>query len=429
MKSSKLADSNETFHSDPDISEIQSRYADMLQGKGPEKLLSDTLAVKTQGKEHHLTLDILASYKKQGGNTLSRGNGDFAGSLGTETATSPLCSLGDGYNKNCYHSTFRAMRELGMEERNTSGSHVLDEVSSKLEIQSIIDQFDDGDYDDKDQPDSKFEVSSPRPSLNPSTRKSRLESIQPPSRPIDLIQFGTHSAEPSSYAHDLQKSQETVNLETSKASVKSYSTVSLHTGYKNSDNIRTSSPRSSMSIHKALPPAPDPEPDLPFDFHRFLEQLRHRTADPVAKFLRSFLNEFGKKQWMVHEQVKIISDFLTFITNKMAQCEVWREVSDAEFDNAKEGMEKLVMNRLYTQTFSPTIPPPISITPMKGKGKSFDKVSQLGRRGQHQEDIERDEVLAHKVRIYGWVKEEHLDIAPVGESGRRFLSLAQQGSL
>lgn len=106
------------------------------------------------------------------------------------------------------------------------------------------------------------------------------------------------------------------------------------------------------------PPPPEPEPDLPFDFHRFLEQLRHKSADPVAKFLRSFLTEFGKKQWMVHEQVKIIGDFLTFIANKMALCDIWRDVSDAEFDNAKEGIEKLVMNRLYGQTFSPAIPPP-----------------------------------------------------------------------
>jgi hypothetical protein len=50
-----------------------------------------------------------------------------------------------------------------------------------------------------------------------------------------------------------------------------------------------------------------------------------------------------------------------------------------------------------------------------------------GRRGQHQEDVERDEILAQKVSIYGWVREEHLDIAPVSESGRRFLVLAQQG--
>jgi hypothetical protein len=31
----------------------------------------------------------------------------------------------------------------------------------------------------------------------------------------------------------------------------------------------------------------------------------------------------------------------------MRSCEVWRNASEAEFDNAVEGMEKLVMNRLY----------------------------------------------------------------------------------
>ncbi|KAF7160920.1 hypothetical protein CNMCM5623_006482 [Aspergillus felis] len=176
------------------------------------------------------------------------------------------------------------------------------------------------------------------------------------------------------------------------------------------------------------PPPPEPEPDQPFDFHRFLEQLRHRTADPVAKFLRSFLNEFGKRQWMVHEQVKIISDFLIFITNKMAMCEVWRDVSDSEFDNAKEGMEKLVMNRLYSQTFSPAIPAPPSIprSASRSRRREMERLHGPWRRGQHQEDVERDDVLAQKMRIYGWVKEQHLDIPPVGAHGRRFLNLAQQ---
>ncbi|KAL9108483.1 MAG: hypothetical protein Q9227_006698 [Pyrenula ochraceoflavens] len=183
-------------------------------------------------------------------------------------------------------------------------------------------------------------------------------------------------------------------------------------------------PSSPASVR--APPPPEPEPDLPFDFHRFLEQLRHRTADPVAKFLRSFLTEFGKRQWMVHEQVKIISDFLTFIANKMSQCEVWRDVSDAEFDNAKEGMEKLVMNRLYSQTFSPAIPLPPPPPRAKGKRKDLEKSSAPGRRGQHQEDVERDEILAQKIRIYSWVKEEHLDIPSVGPNGKRFLALAQQ---
>lgn len=184
----------------------------------------------------------------------------------------------------------------------------------------------------------------------------------------------------------------------------------------------------TVSLHRPPPPEPEPESALPFDFHRFLEQLRNKKADPVAKYLRSFLNEFGKRQWMVHEQVKIISDFLAFIANKMALCDVWKDVSDAEFDNAREGMEKLVMNRLYSQTFSPAIPPPQPIPGSKSRRKGPERPMGPGRRGQHQEDVERDEVVAQKIKIYGWVREEHLDIAPVpGESGKRFLRLAQQG--
>jgi hypothetical protein len=201
-------------------------------------------------------------------------------------------------------------------------------------------------------------------------------------------------------------------------------TSSLYRVGTNTSFVEPTSPSAHASKYKPAQPAPEPEPDLPFDFHRFLEQLRHRTADPVAKFLRSFLLEFGKKQWMVHEQVKIIGDFLEFISKKMAQCDVWRTVSDAEFDNAREGMEKLVMNRLYSQTFSPAIPPPEPASPRKGRRRQ--EPPGPGRRGQHQEDVERDEVLAQKVRIYKWVSEEHLDIKPVGEKGRKFLNLAQQ---
>ncbi|KAJ4137606.1 hypothetical protein NW768_003194 [Fusarium equiseti] len=190
--------------------------------------------------------------------------------------------------------------------------------------------------------------------------------------------------------------------------------------------MSVASPSSPAQSHRPPPPEPEPEPTQPFDFHRFLEQLRNKKADPVARYLKSFLSEFGKRQWMVHEQVKIIGDFLAFIANKMALCEVWRDASDAEFDNAREGMEKLVMNRLYTQTFSPAIQPPKPIPGAKPKRKGGDVPLGPGRRGQHQEDVERDDIVRQKMNIYGWVREEHLDIPPVGESGRRFLKLAQQ---
>ena len=196
------------------------------------------------------------------------------------------------------------------------------------------------------------------------------------------------------------------------------------------DNASVNSRRTSL--FQPPPPSPDPEPPAAFDFHKFLEQLRHRTADPVARYLRSFLQEFVKKQWAVHEQVKIIGDFLEFITKKMAQCEVWASLNDDEFDNAREGMEKLVMNRLYSQTFSPAIPAPTThSTPRKGRSsrQAADAANPNGpgRRGQHEEDVERDAVIAQKMRIYGWIKPEHLDIQPVtGEKPQKFLKMAQQ---
>lgn len=279
---------------------------------------------------------------------------------------------------------------------------VRDDNDSQPEIQNIMGQF-----KDLARTPGQEEIMSPRMELAEQfrgaqsyfpPRKSSLDHLQPTiSASSTGAPSGSQSSPISQYSHKSMGHDEP-----------------------------TLTRRSSTST---VPPPPEPEPDQPFDFHRFLEQLRHRTADPVAKFLRSFLMEFGKRQWMVHEQVKIISDFLAFITNKMAMCEVWRDVSDSEFDNAKEGMEKLVMNRLYSQTFAPAIPAPPTIprSASRSRRREIERLHGPWRRGQHQEDIERDDILAQKIRIYGWIKEEHLDIAPVSGGGRRFLNLAQQG--
>jgi hypothetical protein len=279
---------------------------------------------------------------------------------------------------------------------------------SQLEIQSIMGQFEDGSGGP-----GADEIMSPRLELASPTLESPSAGFPP--RRSSLV--------------PLDKPLPTPNDDT--ASMHSLTsppprTTSLYRVGTNASCVEPTSPSAHAAKYQPAQPAPEPEPepDLPFDFHRFLEQLRHRTADPVAKFLRSFLLEFSKKGWMVHEQVKIIGDFLEFISKKMSQCDVWRTVSDAEFDNAREGMEKLVMNRLYNQTFSPAIPPPEPASPRKGRRRQ--EPPGPGRRGQHQEDVERDEVLAQKVRIYKWVREEHLDIPPVGDKGRKFLNLAQQ---
>ena len=328
-------------------------------------------------------------------------------------------------------SEYSPVRNGDKENQGHSTSTETAEEDTTSEIQSIIDQFDGGVESPNDR-----DVTSPRlefansmlvGSVQHPPRKSSLEPVTSP---------GSVSVEKEKGPSNSVSSARTLSTLDTDISPQARSTLPPGSGtsfstpqstqFASGPKTDTTSPHASISGPRPQLPEPSAEPEVPFDFHRFLEQLRHRTADPVAKFLRSFLLEFGKKQWMVHEQVKIISDFLTFITGKMSQCEVWRGVSDAEFDNAKEGMEKLVMNRLYSQTFSPAIPPQVPTQGDRGRKKNLEKLSVPGRKGQHQEDIERDEILGQKVRIYRWVQEEHLDIAPLGDNGRRFMSFAQQ---
>ena len=349
----------------------------------------------------------------------------------TPRETSPLPASADNAeisSKN--NSSRRDAEEKGAVTGEADDNEMTEEGGPDSEIKSIIDQFDQGSDDLGNQRtylvDAESTAASPMVTL--SQHPPRKSSLEHPTPEESITSTALHLSD-----SDLSRSRHGAQEKSARKSRVRADLVPIvdHPAPVQDGPVGPDSPikPGSPSLrHKPLPPAPDPESDLPFDFHRFLEQLRHRTADPVAKFLRSFLVEFGKKQWMVHEQVKIVSDFLAFITGKMMQCEVWREVSDAEFDNAKEGMEKLVMNRLYSQTFSPAIPPQTTISTSKGKRKVPESQMNLGRRGQHQEDIERDDVLAQKVRIYGWVREQHLDIIPIGEGGRRFLVLAQQGT-
>ncbi|KAI0308424.1 hypothetical protein OF83DRAFT_1180865, partial [Amylostereum chailletii] len=120
-----------------------------------------------------------------------------------------------------------------------------------------------------------------------------------------------------------------------------------------------------------------------------------------------FLNNFSKRTFTVSDQVKLINDFLGFISQKMREVEPWKHTTDAEFDNAMEGMEKLVMNRLYDSTFTPQVAcavPPKPITT---------------------DDLERDRVLEQRIALFGWIEPGHLDV-PIAEGSNGFLMFAEQ---
>ncbi|BFZ56063.1 hypothetical protein PYCC9005_003105 [Savitreella phatthalungensis] len=169
-----------------------------------------------------------------------------------------------------------------------------------------------------------------------------------------------------------------------------------------------SSTRSSRT-HSFSFRRPTPEPDLPFDFARFQEQLRSKSAEPVAKYLKSFLHEFGKRQWSLHEQDKIVRDFIGFIRSKMLSYEPFRSMSAGEFDNAVEGMEKLILNRLYPMLF------PSQVQDHLGRSTAY----RLGMGP----DLDRDVLIAEQIHLHAWVQERHLDL-PEDGANARFLSLA-----
>ncbi|KAI8334714.1 hypothetical protein BC941DRAFT_515460 [Chlamydoabsidia padenii] len=148
----------------------------------------------------------------------------------------------------------------------------------------------------------------------------------------------------------------------------------------------------NANVDKPLPPPVD----VPFDFNKFLWQMRRRQANPITKYFKSFLQAFDRRPWAVNEQIKIIQDFLDFIYVKMHECEVWKYSNEQEFENAKEGMEKLVMNRLYHATFTPSTT----------------------------DDKERDEILQQKISIFRWIREKHLDITET-EHNESFMTFAE----
>ncbi|KAF4592930.1 hypothetical protein EYR38_008636 [Pleurotus pulmonarius] len=166
-----------------------------------------------------------------------------------------------------------------------------------------------------------------------------------------------------------------------------------------SSNDRTATPTAATGTDAAS-----------FDFQKFLDQMKSRSAEPVAKYLRSFLSNFAKRTFTIGDQVKIINDFLNFISIRMREVDAWKTASDVEFDYAMEGMEKLVMNRLYEFTFTPQVARAVPPRPITS------------------DDLEKDRILSQRIGLFGWIEEKHLDI-PVGEGSKGFLMFAQQGHI
>ncbi|CAI1616184.1 hypothetical protein SEUBUCD646_0M00510 [Saccharomyces eubayanus] len=137
--------------------------------------------------------------------------------------------------------------------------------------------------------------------------------------------------------------------------------------------------------------------DEPFyDFQLFAKQLQSPGADPLAKYTKSFLRNFMAQRllWTVTEEIKLINDFKGFIYNKFTLYEPFKNLDSPKIRNAKEGMEKLIMGKLYFRCFSP----------------SLSETLQKPLDDEHMKDLNDDKKLLEKTKHYRFISPNMLDI-------------------
>lgn len=134
----------------------------------------------------------------------------------------------------------------------------------------------------------------------------------------------------------------------------------------------------------------------PFDFQNFLSQLRKKTADPIVRYIRSFLSSFIKlgHTFTADQRMKIILDFKSFMNEKFALYEPFKSMDQIDLENSREGLEKLIMNRLHDLCFPPEV--------VKHNLPYIPEV--------YTRDLEKDEFFSLQLEKFSWINGAHLDI-------------------
>lgn len=149
-----------------------------------------------------------------------------------------------------------------------------------------------------------------------------------------------------------------------------------------------------------------------YDFQLFAKQLQSPGADPLVKYTKSFLRNFMAQRllWTVTEEIKLINDFKVFIYNKFELYEPFRSLDSSKIRNAKEGMEKLIMGKLYFRCFSP----------------SLSETLQKPLDDEHMKDLKDDSVLLEKTKHYRFISPSMLDIPNTMPNAKlnKFVNLA-----
>ena len=156
----------------------------------------------------------------------------------------------------------------------------------------------------------------------------------------------------------------------------------------------TSRNRSQVNV-KVNPKEQYMQSHKPFDFHIFLQHLKKKSADPVARYIRSFLVSFNRQSstFTLPQKVKIVHDFKFFMNDKFAIFDPFASMDEIDLENSREGLEKLIMNRIYNHCFPPAI--------FKGSRYIHESVKN---------DITADLRFSTQLDKYNWINGHHLDV-------------------
>lgn len=134
----------------------------------------------------------------------------------------------------------------------------------------------------------------------------------------------------------------------------------------------------------------------PFDFQTFLSHIRKKPADPIVRYIRSFLVSFTRQapSMSTAQRIKAVRQFKQFIKGKFEEYEPFASMNNKDLENSNEGIEKLIMNRLYEYCFSPEV---------------FKKYGNQTQESFLQ-DLREDLKFASCLDKFSWVLGNHLDI-------------------
>lgn len=136
----------------------------------------------------------------------------------------------------------------------------------------------------------------------------------------------------------------------------------------------------------------------PFDFQVFLNHLRKKLADPLVRYIRLFLVNMSRQGHTLSasQRVKTVADFKVFINEKFALFEPFALMDERDRENLREGLEKLIMNRLYEHCFPPEVE-------NRSQGRLIPH--------QYLEDLEADRKFSRQLEKYSWVNLTHLEVS------------------